>query len=127
MEPETPPPPTTVGAFMASLFTFAFSFLGAGALLLFGWLQEIADWVASSDESVVFPSMAPLAKVAVAFLAALVIAGLNFLYRWAQTNSKLKDIPGFGFAAPTYLKVETLDGLQRREHPSAAPPPTPRE
>lgn len=79
--------PSTVNAALAALWTFAFTLIGTALMLLTGWLGDVANWVSSDDESIVFPSMAPLAKVGVALTLALVIAVINFGYRWAQSKS----------------------------------------
>jgi hypothetical protein len=94
--------PTTKTASVAALWTFAFTLVGTAIMLLTGWLGDVANWVASDDESVVFPSAAPLVKVGVALALAVVIALVNFLYRWLQTKESItKFLPG---ASPTYDK-----------------------
>jgi hypothetical protein len=104
MTDTAPPPPTTLGALVASLWTFAFTSLGVALMLLTGWLSDVAKWLTSDDEAVVFPDMAPLIKVAVAVGLAAVCAGVNFLYRRAQTNETLRRV--FRGPAPTYTTVE---------------------
>lgn len=115
MEPDTTPATDTVAARLAALWTFVWTLVGTALMLLTGWLGDAANWIASDDESVVFPSMAPLVKVGVALLLAAVIAALNFTYRWLQTKSwATRFLPG---RRPLYSTTGTLP----------PPPPSPPE
>lgn len=90
--------PPTKNAALAGVWTFAFSAFTIGLGLLTGWLTELTKWL-TSDEAV-FPDWRPLIKVAVAFILAAVIGGVNFLYRWLQTKPWFSNLlPG---SKPTY-------------------------
>lgn len=82
-------------AFLAGLATAVWTLVGTALMLLTGWLSDVANWISSDSESVAFPSMDPLAKVGVALGLALVVGGLNWAWRWAQSNPLLsRFVPG---------------------------------
>lgn len=90
-------PKTNAGT--AALSGFFFTFVGSAVMLLTGWLGDVANWIASDDEAVLFPSMAPLLKVLVAGILALIIGLGNYLYRLAQQRGWVNWLPG---RAPDY-------------------------
>jgi hypothetical protein len=78
----------------AALAGFFFTFVGSAVMLLTGWLGDVASWITADDEAVLFPSMAPLVKVGVAAILALVIAGGNYAYRLVQGKGWIGWLPG---------------------------------
>lgn len=85
-------------ALKAALWTALFTFVAVFGISLLGWVSDVAAWASSNTTtSTDFPSITPLAKAAVAAVAAGVTGLVNWVVRFAQSKGAL---PGNGPSYP---------------------------
>jgi hypothetical protein len=77
-------------------------FVGVFLVGLLGWIQNVAAWASSTDDSA-FPSVSPLGKLAVAALSAAATAMV------AYTQNAMEDSPRVRM--PALLKAPASDGV----------------
>lgn len=88
---------TTKDSLKAGFYTALVSFVTLFGASLLGWLTDVWEWAASTDDAVLFPDPSVLVKAGVAAVVAALIGVVNFAIRWAQGKVGVGE-------APTYVK-----------------------